>query len=98
MWLRHSVPGVTMMPTLRELTWLGLGTFAVGLPMWVFFGPGPSTVAMVVCAVATAATWLSFAPDRRFQRELSSREPLSDEQFFSQFYAGTSVDADIPRR
>jgi hypothetical protein len=78
---------------------------AVGSPViWVAcqFAPGAnlirSAAGVGVFVTATAATWISFAGERKFRREFAQREPLDDSQFFNEFYAGTGVPADIVRR
>ncbi|MBI3467668.1 MAG: acyl carrier protein [Planctomycetes bacterium] len=73
---------------------------AVALLAWVIADPAQTATAAVVgfCLFVAIASWLSFAPDRRFRRELAGRAPLDDEQFFAKFYAGTRVDPDVPRR
>lgn len=78
---------------------------AIGPPLfagaWMFFrwaGVYASAQLVVAIVVATIATWISFWPERRFYRELKLREPLSDCEFFRQFYADTDVPADLVRR
>jgi hypothetical protein len=78
---------------------------AVGSPLiWVAcqFAPGAnlirSAAGVAIFAIATIATWISFWPDRKFHREVASRETLDDAQFFTQFYADTNVPPEIPRR
>jgi acyl carrier protein len=51
---------------------------------------------MIVIAVFVA--WLSFGSERAFRRELAGREWLSDGEFYLEFYAGTEIREEIPRR
>jgi hypothetical protein len=55
-------------------------------------------VIVAILVIATIATWISFWPDRKFRREMASREPLDDTEFFTQFYADSDVPPEIIRR
>jgi hypothetical protein len=53
---------------------------------------------MAALVIACLVTWFSFAPERRFRREVASREPLDDAEFIRQCYPGSEIPPDVPLR
>ena len=51
-----------------------------------------------IIVVAVIAAWISFAPERRFWREVAAREPLDDAEFYRQFYGESGVPHELVLR
>jgi len=69
---------------------------ALGPPVLARIYLAPTISAVI--ALASILAFVSWLPEHRFRRQLKCRESLDDARFFNEFYADSSISADIPRR
>jgi hypothetical protein len=86
--LRTLLIGLVLGPVLSAACWwlVATGTGRQFLPL------------AAIIAIAAVATWISFAPERRFWRDVARRDTLNDEEFFRQFYGECEVPRELVLR